>query len=396
MVGFLGGLSNGLNMGDINGAVDYIIKQQHAKRVAAALDRTMAAGGGAPQPAASPDPIAALARLKGGTGAPPQPAPAPQAGPAPAPFTPGRPPAPGQPDPLAPTPQAGPAPRPQPMPGQPTGAPGAEAPTGMAVGNGLADPVKEGQSLIQNLWQTIRAANPKADPRTILDAVNTQIDEIKGVAPVTKAMMQGQLQYMNFTMKAQEFDQREARLRDEHAQKMVELAKHHANQDEIAQENARFRGAMVDIARDRASYYGESVQYAHEDRQAAEAGRNTRSAANIDSKMSLAQLKEAGLNDRSAAAIKGRHGAAIASGVARVLSYQPSADMDSVVAGLEAAYGDQGGGGTPKPAAQPHAGGGVPANVQQFAKQHGLTIVRKRADGKYDAKTKDGTVGVIG
>jgi hypothetical protein len=34
--------------------------------------------------------------------------------------------------------------------------------------------------------------------------------------------------------------------------------------------------------------------------------------------------------------------------------------------------------------------------VQQFAKQHGLTVIRKRADGKYDAKAKDGTVGVIG
>jgi hypothetical protein len=261
----------------------------------------------------------------------------------------------------------------------------------MSVGAGLADPLKESQSLIANLWKSVKAANPKADPLTIMNAVHTQIDDIKGVAPVTKAMMQGQLQYLNFTMKGQQFEERESRLRTEHAQKMVELAQHHANQDEIAAENARFRGEMVRIAQERADWYGEGVTYQHEDRVAAEEGRNTRNAANISSKMSIAQLKENGLDDRSAAAIKGRHGAAIVSGLARVLSYQPGADPNSVVAGLEAAYGDKGDSGTPKPA----QAGSASTDVQKRAKAEGVTLIRRRADGSWDAKDSKGRPGVF-
>ena len=254
----------------------------------------------------------------------------------------------------------------------------------MSVAPGLADPIKESQSLIKNLWTSIKTANPKADPLTIMKAVELQIDEIKGVAPVTKATMQGQLQLMGFTFKAQQFDQREARLRDEHAQKMMELAQHHANQDEVAAENSRFRGAMTQIARERADIYGESVDYQHEDRESAEAGRDTRNTQNVTSREGIAagnvaqRDRASGQRSRDSTyrAQQGFRGAQVRSGMP---------------AGPEPAAPDAGGGGGP---ARPT--GGVPANVQQFAKKNGLTILRRRADGKWDARDRTGRVGVIG
>jgi hypothetical protein len=66
-----------------------------------------------------------------------------------------------------------------------------------------------------------------------------------------------------------------------------------------------------------------------------------------------------------------------------------------VTQALESAYGTHT---ASQPTSQPapKGGGGIPANVQQFAKEHGLTVIRRRSDGKYDAKAKDGTPGIIG
>lgn len=254
----------------------------------------------------------------------------------------------------------------------------------MSVAPGLADPIKESQSLIKNLWTSVKAANPKADPLTIMKAVEYQIDEIKGVAPVTKATMQGQLQLMGFTLKAQQFDQRELRLREEHAQRMMELAQHHANQDEVAAENSRYRGVMAEVAIERANAYSDSVDYQHEDRQSAEAGRDTRNTQNITSREGIAagnvaqRDRASGLRSRDSTyrAKQGFRGAQVRGGLP---------------AGPEPAAPDDGGGGGP---ARPSSS--VPANVQQFAKKNGLTILRRRADGKWDARDRTGRVGVIG
>lgn len=278
MVDFAGGLAQGLQ--GLPNEIGKLQEMARARKMAAALLNTYTGnqppqGGGAPAPqgGAPMPPTAALAALA------PKPVPAPPAAPNPRSRFPV---VPGQPDPLAPRPA------PAPPPGAPTGQPGAEAPTGMSVAPGLADPVKEGQSLLKNLWMTTKQANPKADPLTIMQAVNAQIDDIKGIAPVTKATMQGQLQLMGFTLKATQFQQKESDENARYAMKMQDLVTHHANQDAIAAENERHRAAMVSIAQERADAYGEGIEYSHEDRQAATGERATASAESNTTRRDIA------------------------------------------------------------------------------------------------------------
>lgn len=335
MANFFGGLAQGLQGGGFDAAVDEFVRRHQARKVAAALANANGGGGAPPPPpAANGNPMGGLAALGGGGANAPAPPPAapPSAGPAPAPA----------------------APPPQPMPGAPTGQPGAHAPTGMSVDPTLADPIKEGQSLITNLWKNIKAANPHADPMTIMQAVNSQIDEIKGVAPITKSAMQGQLSMMHETIRAQEFDQREIRLWNEHSQKLELAYKANNWKEAVAEENSRFKGEMVKVAQDRASVYGEATEFAHEDRQAANKTRLDVANIGAVSRMSVAELKEQGLDDRSIDALKGKHGAAITSNLAKIMAANPGADVDTAIQSLEQAYGSGAGGGQGKPA--PKAG----------------------------------------
>ena len=59
---------------------------------------------------------------------------------------------------------------------------------------GMDDPIKAAQQLIMSIAQGIKAANPNIDPRTLALAVGQQIDQIKGVSPLTRAAMTAQIQ----------------------------------------------------------------------------------------------------------------------------------------------------------------------------------------------------------
>lgn len=358
MPNFFGGLAQGLQAGDLNGAVEELVQRRMQERAARALMNTYGAQGQPPQ-GAPPQ------------GAPPQGGPASLAALAPQPHP--------QAGPGAPPPAQPPQQPPAPPPGAPTGAPGAEAPTGMAVDSRYPDPVKEAQSLNANLWKAVKAANPKADPLTIMRAVQMQIDQIKGVAPITKSAMQGQLAMLHENIKAQEFEQRETRLWKDHADKLNLAYKSDNWKEEVAKENARFKGEMVSVAQDRARIYEESTEDQHEDRQSATSARRDIAAQGNATREDIADKGDATRED-----ISGQR------------SDDSTYRSDQSFRGNQVRSGQ-----TPDPAPQrrggaPAKGGGVPSNVAQFAKQHGLQVIRKRADGKWDAKAKDGTVGVIG
>lgn len=368
MPNFLGGLAEGLQQGGFNAVVDNLIKRQQQERTAKAIEAWAASQGSSPHPAA---PLAALSQ-----GA--QPAPA-----APAPFTPGKPPAPGQPDPLAPQPAAQPAP---PM-GAPTGQPGAEAPTGMSVNPALADPEKEGESIILNLWRSTKAANPKADPFTIMSAVEAQIAEVKGIAPITKATMQGQIAYM----RAQTDDMYKMHRLSQYDHDWLIKMQNAKTAEERVRLNSEYQQGRLKIEQERADTYEEGTQFQHKDRQDTNQTRVTVADLNNRSREGIAALREKGLNDRSIAALKGKRGGSIASGVSRVLSYNPSADVDQVIETLSTAYGgDSGSSSAPAPKSSGGDGG-----VQRRAKAEGITLIRRRSDGSWDAKDKSGRPGIF-
>jgi hypothetical protein len=351
MVGFLGGLAQGAaGLPDEIGQLIALKKLNQAK--AANFNALTAQGGGAPAPqAAPPPPAAALAAIgKQPMAAGPQPAP--------------------QRDPLAPLPAAQPAPAPP--PGQSQGTGGAEDPTGMSADPRVTDPWKEGQSILTNMAQSLKRANPKADPRTLADALEMQIEEVKGITPTTKAYMGAQVGMLK---QQADLQFKMSKLQSENDYHMKYLLQKGLTAQQVEAERERHDRAVESIWSDREDAYQQSVDYQHEDRQSAEAGRNTRNAANIGSRENIAAGRNATQED-----IAGRR--------SRDSKYR--ADQ-----GFRGAQARSGIPVDPAPDAG-DTGGGIPANVQQFAKQHGLTIIRRRADGKYDAKDKNGTVGVIG
>lgn len=377
MPNFFGGLAAGLQAGDLNGSVDYILKKKQEAKVAQALSAwassqdnhpPQAGPGGPPQP--QPHPAAALAALGGG-GAP-QVAPRPAPPPTQAPVDPLAPLPAGAPSAGGPPPQAGPMPQPGPDPNL-----SATAQPDQQFG----DPIKEAQQSLGAMIRSIKAANPDIKPRVLMDAVHSQLDDMKGILPMTKAVMQGQVQLLKSQMDIKfKYDKLNAE-NERFAEKMQDLVKRHADLAAFDAAREEHMKRMDDINQSREQDYGRSVDYQHEDRGAAEQGRDAR-----------ASQAETGRNSR----------AAQSDATKRDISGQRS--RDSTYRSKQSFRGAQvRGGGIPDPEpAAPDGGapapgaGGIPANVQQFAKQHGLTVIRKRADGKYDAKAKDGTVGVIG
>lgn len=368
MPDFVGGLAQGLQAGGLGDALAHIVQARRQRRASEALvNQAMTQGG--PQPAPASGGPAALAALK---------APAPQ----PAPFTPGAPVKQGQPDPLAPLPATQPQAQPGPDPNlSATAQPDQK----------FADPLKEAQQTLGAMIRSIKAANPKIDPVTLMNAVHTQLDDMKGIAPLTKATMQGQVAYLRAQTDAQ---YKNARLTQYDNDWMVKFMNAKTAEERTTLTGDYQKGRLA-IMQERTDDYGRSVDYQHEDRQASNATRIQ--VANINGKYRLQGIdaQQSGAGSRAQAALEGKHGAAIASGLSKFLSLNPGADgsqLDAVTQALESAYGTH----TASQPAPKSGGGGIPANVQQFAREHGLTVIRRRADGKYDAKDKDGTVGVIG
>ena len=182
-----------------------MIAQMQARKAATAnVNTAMADQGGDPQPAAPtglpPQVVAGLAALAGGGGAPPS--------------TPGQPPhVPTGPAPAGAPPQGQGAPaQPQPAQAQPQPAQAQPNPnlssTAQPDAAGMDDPVKAGQQSLGYLIRSTKAANPGISNSTLMAAVRQQIDDIKGVAPLTKAAMTAQMGMLNLQVKQQALQQR--------------------------------------------------------------------------------------------------------------------------------------------------------------------------------------------
>lgn len=90
-------------------------------------------------------------------------------------------------------PMGGPAPAPGGAPATPPPDPSLSA-TAQPQQPAFDDPIAGASQNIKALAASIKAANPKIDPKTLASAVEMQIENIKGVAPLTKAAMTAQIQ----------------------------------------------------------------------------------------------------------------------------------------------------------------------------------------------------------
>lgn len=254
---FFSGLAQSLQ-----GLPDEIGKLQEmarARKAAAALANSdfSNVGGPQPQPQPAPHPAAALAAMSQQPPAPP----------ASRPMM--RPPA-------APQPQTPPQMQPRPDPNL-----SATAQPGMDFGN----PIREANQTWSSIINSIKRANPKIDPVTLVAAAKDQLENIKGIAPLTKSIMDAQIKGQEFAVNTQLKLQRLQQLGDE-----VGIRLMRANSDEERNSILReWHQRQTAIEQGRADTYADSVEYAHEDRQSAETGRNTRSTADINSRERIAQ-----------------------------------------------------------------------------------------------------------
>jgi len=273
MADFFSGLAQGLQ-----GLPDEIGKLQEyarAKKAATALANSDFSGVGGNAPPAPP--AAALAAL-----APkPQPtAPMPSTAPQAAPR-----------DPLAPLPSPGGAPAP-PMPSTaPQGAPQAPPQPDPALsataqpGINFDNPIREANQTWSSIITSIKRANPKIDPMTLMTAAKEQLDNIKGIAPITKSIMDAQMKGNEFLITTQLKMQRLRQLGQEVEIKLAN-AQTNAEKNQIISD---WHKGQLAIEQGRAETYAESVDYQHEDRQSAESGRNTRNTQNVQSREGIAQ-----------------------------------------------------------------------------------------------------------
>lgn len=152
----------------------------------------------------------------------------------------------GQQPPGPPPAAAGPGPSPAPQPPNPNLSGTAQQPQ---MG-GQMDAVQEAQQNIKAMAAAIKAANPGIDGATLLMAVDHQIEDLKGVAPLTKATMQAQTAALTAQMKYQaamqgfEAKMRIAKSHDDVLQAIAELK---------AQTGIEIAGINADSRRDVAS-----------------------------------------------------------------------------------------------------------------------------------------------
>ncbi len=213
-----------------------------------------------------------------------------------------------------PQPQGQPMPRPQPAPaappfaspGQASAPPPFASPGGGAGGSGLPAVSGPGGGLqmpdpmarLRQMAQQLKAANPQlaATPEgraTLMGALQQQVELMRGLAPDDRAEMQAEVKVMQI-------------------QQTAETAIRNANsREQVAQIKADTASAIADA---RISAYRDAYQtasadrrrgqdFAHEDREGAEEGRDARAGTAEQGRNQRAGLAEAGRNARAAARI---------------------------------------------------------------------------------------------
>ncbi len=73
---------------------------------------------------------------------------------------------------------------------------------------GMDDPAEAGRQSLGYLIRSMKATNPGISNTTLMAAVRQQIDDIKGLAPLTKAAMTAQVAVLNLQVKQQALNQR--------------------------------------------------------------------------------------------------------------------------------------------------------------------------------------------
>lgn len=112
---------------------------------------------------------------------------------------------------------------------------------------GMDDPFKAATQSIQTIAQGIKAANPNIDPMTLAMAVQSQIENIKGVAPLTKAAMSGQLGAMKLQIQAQEMA-----AKVQHWNDWYVIARRNAQtKKEIAAVDEKYKNGMLELGQAR-------------------------------------------------------------------------------------------------------------------------------------------------
>ena len=306
-----------------------------------------------PQGAAAPDAIASLAGMTPGQ-QPPQvptgPVPAgasfaqafsPQGQGAPAP---GAPPGPAQQQQM----------KPPPVPGLSS--------TAQPDAAGMDDPIKAANQSYATIAKSIYAAHPNIDPRTLIMAVDQQIDSIKGLAPLTKAALQAQSQMTKFMYEDQYKQAKLTEAAREYEGKLQELNNWHGSK-------AAHDEALL-AAQNRWHSAQDTLGYARID--AGERNTDARDKAMQD----RANTAAAAALDREIARAKGTERNALIAAKAKVASallgsFKSDAQVGGVGDEADSIMGD----GSP-------AGGGqapAPAGGQNFAAQGG----KKAPDGHW-------------
>ena len=360
-----------------------MIAQMQARKVATANVNTAMADQGGGQPPADPaDPAgfppqvaAGLAALAGGGGAP-------QSSPGQPPQSPGQPQqSPGQPHaiPTGPVPagasfaqafgqqapqQAPQQQAPQQAPQQQPPVPGLSS-TAQPDAAGMDDPVKAGQQSLGYLIRSTKAANPGISNSTLMAAVRQQIDDIKGVAPLTKAAMSAQLGMLNYQLKRDTLQQR---ITSE--EQRWQIARQNANTREERNQIDEAHFAKVDAntaaaigeRRDAAAGHDATTIAATRMRDKAMQDRaNTAATAALDREIARAT----GAERRALIAAKAKVASALLG------SFKPDAQVGGVGDEADSIMGD----------GSPAGGGRAPAPVggQNFAAQGG----KKAPDGHW-------------
>lgn len=259
MANFFEGLAQGLQ--GLPQEIDRLRERQERNRAMTALgqvDWTKSAdstGGpgfpSAPSSAASPSGLMALAKPMAGAPAQPTPqtGPVPQAGPAAGPAfqgpaqvphvgfnqayanVTGRPVGNAQPSPV----------RPQPDPSlSPTAQPDVQ----------FDNPIAEANHAWGTIVNSIKMANPGIDPKTLMQAAEMQLDNVKGLAPTTKAIMSAQIGLLRDRDKYQYLGMKLNDENEMHATRMQEIARNNGTKEALEAENERHHTVMEGLYRD--------------------------------------------------------------------------------------------------------------------------------------------------
>ncbi|WP_287459527.1 hypothetical protein, partial [Sphingomonas sp.] len=244
-----------------------------------------------------------------------------------------------------------PQPAPQPQRPQPDPTMSAAAQPGVQFDN----PIAEANQTWGSIVNSIKQANPGIDPRTLMRAAEMQLDNIKGIAPTTRAIMAGQIkaQQLGFEMQY-----KSARLQQLSDKLGIDLRNAKTKEDQVRLMDEYHRN-LIALGEDRVA--------------ATERGQDTRlegvretNANRIDveklrgsNRVQLQGMRDTAAGQRAQAVLNGKRGPAMVAAIAKIRASGQEVTEDTINT-LSTVFGDVGAGGQSAPAQAapaPRAGG---------------------------------------